>query len=83
MDSTLAKGLAVLEWLVRQQRDCRVTDVAQAIVGALPGSAPSTAAVRGLYGKVAGVALDPHPARQYQYWYTEGLARRNLLWRNL
>lgn len=30
MDSTLAKGLAVLEWLVRQQRDCRVTDVAQA-----------------------------------------------------
>jgi DNA-binding IclR family transcriptional regulator len=30
MDSTLAKGMAVLEWLVRQQRDCRVTDVAQA-----------------------------------------------------
>ena len=30
MDSTLAKGLAVLEWLIRQQRDCRVTDVAQA-----------------------------------------------------
>ena len=30
MDSTLAKGLNVLEWLVRQQRDCRVTDVAQA-----------------------------------------------------
>jgi DNA-binding IclR family transcriptional regulator len=29
MDSTIAKGLAVLEWLVRQQRDCRVTDVAQ------------------------------------------------------
>lgn len=29
MDSTLAKGLAVLEWLARQQRDCRVTDVAQ------------------------------------------------------
>lgn len=31
MDSTLAKGLAVLEWLVRQQRDCRVADVAQAL----------------------------------------------------
>jgi DNA-binding IclR family transcriptional regulator len=31
MDSTLAKGLAVLEWLARQQRDCRVTDVAQAL----------------------------------------------------
>jgi IclR family transcriptional regulator, KDG regulon repressor len=30
MDSTLAKGLGVLEWLARQQRDCRVTDVAQA-----------------------------------------------------
>ncbi len=30
MDSTLAKGLAVLEWLARQQRDCRVADVAQA-----------------------------------------------------
>lgn len=30
MDSTLAKGLAVLDWLARQQRDCRVTDVAQA-----------------------------------------------------
>ncbi len=30
MDSTLAKGLAVIEWLARQQRDCRVTDVAQA-----------------------------------------------------
>ncbi len=29
MDSTLAKGLAVIEWLARQQRDCRVTDVAQ------------------------------------------------------
>ncbi len=28
MDSTLAKGLAVLDWLARQQRDCRVTDVA-------------------------------------------------------
>ena len=31
MDSTLAKGLAVIEWLARQQRDCRVTDVAQAL----------------------------------------------------
>jgi IclR family transcriptional regulator, KDG regulon repressor len=31
MDSTLAKGLAVLEWLVRAKRDCRVTDVAQAL----------------------------------------------------
>ncbi|MEO7128860.1 MAG: IclR family transcriptional regulator [Rhodoferax sp.] len=31
MDSTLVKGLAVLEWLARQQRDCRVTDVAQAL----------------------------------------------------
>lgn len=30
MDSTIAKGLAVLEWLVRQQRDCRVIEVAQA-----------------------------------------------------
>lgn len=30
MDSTLAKGLAVLEWLARQQRECRVADVAQA-----------------------------------------------------
>jgi DNA-binding IclR family transcriptional regulator len=30
MDSTLAKGLAVLDWLARQQRDCRVVDVAQA-----------------------------------------------------
>ena len=30
MDSTLAKGLAVLDWLVRQQHDCRVTDVAAA-----------------------------------------------------
>lgn len=30
MDTTLAKGLAVLDWLVRQQRDCRVVDVAQA-----------------------------------------------------
>ena len=30
MDSTLAKGLSVIEWLARQQRDCRVTDVAQA-----------------------------------------------------
>lgn len=30
MDSTLAKGLAVIEWLVRQQRPARVTDVANA-----------------------------------------------------
>ena len=30
MDSTLAKGLAVLDWLVRQQRGCRVVEVAQA-----------------------------------------------------
>ena len=30
MDSTLAKGLAVLEWLARQQRERRVADVAQA-----------------------------------------------------
>ena len=30
MDTTLAKGLVVLEWLARQQRDCRVTDVAVA-----------------------------------------------------
>lgn len=30
MDSTLAKGLAVLDWLAREQRDCRVTEVAQA-----------------------------------------------------
>ena len=30
MDSTLAKGLAVLEWLARQQRDCRAIEVAQA-----------------------------------------------------
>ena len=30
MDSTLAKGLAVLDWLVRQQRACRVVDVAEA-----------------------------------------------------
>lgn len=29
MDSTLAKGLAVLDWLARQQRDCRATEVAQ------------------------------------------------------
>lgn len=31
MDSTLAKGLAVLDWLARQQRDCRVVEVAQAL----------------------------------------------------
>lgn len=30
MDATLAKGLAVLDWLVRRQRDCRVVEVAQA-----------------------------------------------------
>ena len=30
MDSTLAKGLAVLDWLVREQRECRVVDVAEA-----------------------------------------------------
>lgn len=30
MDSTLAKGLAVLEWLAREQRDCRVSEVALA-----------------------------------------------------
>jgi IclR family transcriptional regulator, KDG regulon repressor len=30
MDSTLAKGLAVLEWLAGQQRDCRLTEVARA-----------------------------------------------------
>jgi DNA-binding IclR family transcriptional regulator len=30
MDSTLAKGLAVLDWLAREQRDCRATEVAQA-----------------------------------------------------
>ena len=30
MDSTLAKGLSVIDWLARQQRDCRVTDVARA-----------------------------------------------------
>lgn len=30
MNSTLAKGLSVLDWLVRQQSGCRVTDVAQA-----------------------------------------------------
>ena len=29
MDSTLAKGLAVLDLLARQQRDCRATEVAQ------------------------------------------------------
>ncbi|HEY4067810.1 MAG TPA: IclR family transcriptional regulator [Burkholderiaceae bacterium] len=30
MDSTLAKGLAVLDWLARQPRACRATEVAQA-----------------------------------------------------
>ena len=29
MDSTLAKGLAVLDWLARQQRECRLSEVAQ------------------------------------------------------
>lgn len=29
MNTTLAKGLEVLEWLVRQRRDCRVSEVAQ------------------------------------------------------
>lgn len=31
MNSTLAKGLGVLEWLARQESGCRVTDVAQAV----------------------------------------------------
>ena len=31
MDSTLAKGLTVLDWLVREQRECRVVDVAEAL----------------------------------------------------
>lgn len=31
MDSTLVKGVAVLEWLVKQQRSCRVSEVAQAL----------------------------------------------------
>lgn len=31
MDATLAKGLMVLDWLVRQQRPCRVSEVAQAL----------------------------------------------------
>lgn len=30
MDSTLAKGLAVMEWMARQARPCRVIDVANA-----------------------------------------------------
>ena len=30
MDSTLAKGLSVLDWLVREKRECRVADVAEA-----------------------------------------------------
>ena len=30
MDSTLAKGLAVLDWLARQQRPCRASEVAAA-----------------------------------------------------
>jgi len=31
MDSTLAKGLAAIEWMTRQPQDCRVTDLAQAL----------------------------------------------------
>jgi DNA-binding IclR family transcriptional regulator len=31
MDSTLAKGLSVLEWLTRQRRDCSVSDVARGL----------------------------------------------------
>lgn len=31
MDSTLAKGLNAFEWLVRQQRPCRVSELAQAL----------------------------------------------------
>ena len=31
MDSTLAKGLTVLEWLAREQRPCRVSEVADAL----------------------------------------------------
>ena len=31
MDSTLAKGLAALEWLVRQRRPCRVSELAEAL----------------------------------------------------
>lgn len=31
MDSTLAKGLAVLDWLSRQPGECRLADVAQAL----------------------------------------------------
>jgi len=31
MDSTLAKGLAALEWLVRQQRPCRLSELAEAL----------------------------------------------------
>jgi len=31
MDATLAKGLAVLDWLARQQRACRVVEVARAL----------------------------------------------------
>lgn len=30
MDSTLAKGLVPIEWMTRQQCDCRVADLAQA-----------------------------------------------------
>lgn len=31
MDSTLAKGLAALDWLVRQRRPCRVSELADAL----------------------------------------------------
>ena len=31
MDSTLAKGLLLLEWLIRQQRPCRLSEVAKAL----------------------------------------------------
>lgn len=31
MDSTLVKGLGTLEWLARQQRECRLVEVAQAL----------------------------------------------------
>lgn len=30
MDTTLAKGMALLDWLVRQQKSCRLTDIAKA-----------------------------------------------------
>ena len=31
MDSTLVKGLGLLEWLTRQQRECGVSEVARAL----------------------------------------------------